>query len=176
MNVETYIIEKSVEGALLERLSRSTSEEKQALSKILSELSPSANTLKIFLTLADEISARDKVTSESVLSEPHLIEILCAEKISKKEKQKKLRVALEERRFPIRKKIQNELEACKKEILKNTGLKVEIPEELEGDSVELTIKARSNEDVQKASQKLSALAEQESLKKIFQILRGELEL
>ena len=140
----------------------------------LVELSPSKNTESGLLELARQIAKRDDRDWKDILSEPEIFEVCAKSDMGRKDKLRSIRVRLEKLRFPLLKKLEAELDSSKKVIQKELGLTVELPVDLEGDTVSLRIKARSQADIAHASKKLEVLAEMTEMKRIFSILSGEI--
>ncbi len=170
-SLKQYVEEKHVGGSLRERLEALGVDEQEALCAILA-LSPSANTLQELLRLSVEIAARDGVSLHSVLSSEELLAILEREGVNRKEKQKLLRALLEETRFPEMKKIRDSLSAHQAQLRKECGLRLSLPEDLEGDSVSLEISARSPKDLEQLAARIKQLAKHPSTKAVFDILGG----
>ncbi len=169
--IEQYINEKRLEGTLRSRLEESSPSERQALAPVL-ELSPSANTLQEILRLAGEIAARDQQELSRILSSSALASVIEQEDLNRKQKQKLLRQSLEDLRYPELKKLRDELEYHQKTIRKECGLRLSLPEDLEGDSLTLEVSARSPEDFKALSLRFEELAEHPSTKAVFAILGG----
>ena len=65
------------------------------------------------------------------------------------------------------------LEQCVRELAQASGLRLELPEEFEGDSVKISVSAKSVEDVQALARKFQIAAGHDAAKTLFAILRGE---
>jgi len=171
---ENYITERRVEGDLLERLQTLSLLEQQALNQFVAALSPSANTLREVIALVDGIAAREGVSFTDILSNPELAEIYAEQDWSRKEKQRRVRLVLEHRRYPVLTKIQNELQSCVSQIRSELGIVIELPKDLEGDTLSLSISANSPEKFAVLGEKLKQASSHAALKRIFQLLHGEL--
>ena len=143
------------------------------LPKHLSDLSPSKNAGTGLLELARQIANRDELNLEEVLSSEEIIKVCEKEKLGRKDKLRSVRLHLEQRRFPVLKEIEVELTDLTRKIQKEVGLSVELPSDLEGDTLSFKIKARSPEELELASKRFQALADKDEMKRIFSILAGD---
>jgi hypothetical protein len=167
-----YIAEKRVDEKFALRLIEAPEPEQQALLALIAATNPSANTLRQFVRLAEEISLRDRVPLSSVLAETEIRSIL-AEPTSRKERQKFVRLALERRRYPLMSGLYRRLESFQREVLEKWGLEVEFPQDLEGDEISLTVSFRSAEELAKYSASTGEFAQSSELDEMFKLLKGE---
>lgn len=174
IELEKFIVERHVDSATAEYFREFFILLSESLPQLISELSPSANALKGVLVLIDEISKREKVSEKEVFISCCLSEVLADENIPRKEKIKRVRDRLEKRRYPERSRLENMIEENVSAIRKNYNLKISMPEELEGDSIELKISGRNAEDFKLAAERISKLSESGELSTLFGVLRGEL--
>ena len=136
-------------------------------------LSPSENASRAMLGLVRQISKRDGISEQELFSSSEIVEICSREKLGRKDKLKLLRNLLENQRYPLKAKLEAELSQCSKEILKDLGIKLELPVEFEGDSVSFQIKAKTLEQIDQASERVSELSKHPAMSRIFAVLAGE---
>jgi len=139
----------------------------------IAALTPSENASRAMLGLVRQISRRDGISEEELFSSNEIVEICSREKLGRKDKLKLLRNLLEKQRYPLKAKLEAELSQCSKEILKDLGIKLELPPEFEGDSVSFHIKAKTLEQIDQASERVSALSRHPAMSRIFSVLAGE---
>jgi len=171
---EEFVNERHLDKCFLTKLESFDASVRNVLSLIMSELRPSANALSGLLDLADEIVQREKCEPSHVFLSVQFSEAMALEGLQRKEKLKKLREVLERRRFPERTELEDAINSLQKSLRSNYNLKVKLPHELEGDSIEVLISGRCPEDFSLASDRLNGLAHSEELKMLFSILQGEL--
>lgn len=171
---EEFIKERHLDISFLAKLESFDAPVRNLLSLIMSELKPSANALIGLLDLAEEIVQREKCDLVQVLLSEQFAEAMSLEGLPRKEKLKKLREVLERRRFPERSELEDKINSLQKSLRSNHNLKVKLPQELEGDSIEVIILGRCPEDFSLAADRLNGLAKSEELKMLFSILQGEL--
>ena len=170
--IQSFISERYVTGVFRERLETLSTSDSSAVAQLVSQLQPSANFLRDVLDLAEEISARDGKAPHDILSEPGVREIILGE-LGRKDKQKRIRQYLESRRFPMRSKIAARLNMLQRVIQKNAGVRVEFPEDLEGDQLTCAISFRSADELSRVAEQLAGLKDATELKEMFSLLRGE---
>ena len=169
--LQSYIEEKHVTGALLERLSVLGGALGPVL-KLIELTNPSANTLRETLRAADEICRRDNLELAELLVSAPLLSILETTGGSRKEKQKLLRTQLEKLRYPVRTEIEGQLSECRRALLSRYGVKFACPEDLEGDQVEVGFSVRSAEELKKLGEAIVRSAGDPACEKLFSMLKG----
>lgn len=147
--------------------------DREVVFELVNALDPSANTLRGILDRVREIGARDGKELREVLASPKISRILREEGLARKERQKKLRDALDAERFPERDKIQERLDECRRELTKACGAQVTLPDNLEGDEVTITLRVRSPEDLSERANRLERAAHHPLLDELFSVLRGQ---
>jgi hypothetical protein len=160
-------------GKQLEELVASLGRADQELvQKLVETLRPSANALGELVSVAEELRRREKKGSIGELfDEFGLFPLL--ETGGRKRQYRELMKRLGEARSPLHSRLQAEIEGCVKEIAASHGLKLTVPAELEGDTVELRLKLRRAGDLESFSERLKQLAGDSRVERIFQILQGK---
>lgn len=167
-----YIEEKCAGDRLGAELAALEGGERAALERLIESLRPSANSLREMLRLAQEISRREGAALAEVLNCSDVAAALEAGG-SSKERQKRLRQVLERRRYPQLHKLQLELEKCREQILAELGLRLELPPDLEGDTLSVTISGRNARDFEVQGAKITELSAHPALLRIISLLQGE---
>lgn len=173
--LEIWAKERQANSYLVTRLTRADQKEQTLIESWIKQLAPSANTMSELLRLADEISARDRVAVYEILAAPEIEKLLSADGLSRKDKQRFLRKELESRRYPIRQKIADRLSNLQGQITRETGIKVDLPEDLEGDSILFSFKARSPEQLATVAAQVVALATSKEVSELYAILLGKID-
>lgn len=171
--LQRYIEEKRVSGVLLERLQGLQERDQGALISLVEAINPSANTLRGLLTLVDETCAREQKELSQILASPEVASVLEENGLSRKEKQKKVRFFLEGLRYPETKRVKERLGELERILVKELGLRVECPHNLEGDAIGIKVAARDAIELQESAEKLRQLAEHPALAEVFLLLKGE---
>lgn len=173
--LEKYILDRRVDPSFAARLQGLEQDDQQSLLRVISLIKPSANSLRGIFRLLEEIAHRDAKSMSQILSEPSISELLSAENLNGKALQAKLIEMLEGIRYPERAIMNAKLKGKLKELVREFGVAVAVPDELEGDSIVLTIKARSCEEISQKAEKLLKMGEHPACKEVYSILLGESE-
>lgn len=144
-----------------------------ALPQHLENLKPSENASRILSQLARQISKRDELIENDVLGQKEILDICAREKLGRKDKLKNIRAVLERQRFPEKARIEKKLICCLEKIRKEHSLKLCLPRELEGDSLDFSFSFKNPSELRELSKKMERLSEDENLEEIFDILTGE---
>ena len=171
--LEIYVAEKRICGDLLDRITALEEGDAEALCWFVKELNPSANTLRGFIALLEEISRRESVPLCVLLSRQALRLIVQDAGWSRKEKQARVRRLLRRWRFPEMASIEDEMEREIAKLIEATGLRLELPQDMEGDSVSLLLRVRSPDDFPEIARKLLVLHQHPSSARLFSLLHGE---
>lgn len=173
MDFQEYISDKHVPEELASQLLRLQGEDGECVHQLILLLSPSANALKGILQLAEEICVIRDCSLSTVFEGSEVQSILLNERMSRKEKQKFLRLQLEAVRFPTAGKIRQTLEGAQQAMLKSHGVRVHFPADLEGDRLEVKVFFSSPEELLRIASALNKVANDETLAQMFQSLRGD---
>ncbi|MCB0324744.1 MAG: hypothetical protein KDD69_14275 [Bdellovibrionales bacterium] len=172
MELTQYITEKHVGGALRARLETLEAAERECIERVVCGLNPSANTLRALMGLAEEIGARDGMSLVEVFSSPEVTAAL-VEQAPRKVRQKRVREVLHARRYPEIHAIKARLQQARQQVLVDCGLTLELPEDLEGDAIQVSLTVRSAEELARAAERMQQAANHPSTTTVFSILKGE---
>ena len=170
--IEQYCSKHKIQGQLLAQLYSLDPSSKESLLGVLSSLRPSANTLRNILKLSGEIAKRDKKEFSDLFSKKEIQDILNSE-LGRKHKQEKITEELKLIRFPEMAKIKNEIASSINELRKEYGLRLNLPENLEGDKLRVQIEAKNADELLEKAKNLCSLSKDENLEKIFSTLKGD---
>ncbi|MBP9839340.1 MAG: hypothetical protein KBC84_11610 [Proteobacteria bacterium] len=170
-----YALVKGLESDLISQITSCSKEDFSSLSHLISVINPSANSLRELFSLLKQISTRDKISLSQILSTSPLSNYLeNNSKLSPKDKLKKIKQELQDLRYPESAKLKNDLHELSKTLLKSHGIKLHLPEQLEGDCLTLELSFSSENQLKEQTQKLSALSGDENLTKLFAMLKGKI--
>lgn len=174
-NFQEYTIAKHLESSLVEEIKALCLADRSTVENLSLELKLSANNLREFYQLTREICSREKISIAALLKEAKFAELLdSSSNLSPKDKLKKLKHELEARRFPETEMIKNKINQSLKEITKKYNLKLNPPEDLEGDIFSLNLNFNSKEQLKTLVTKLDSLSKDKCLEEVFSTLKGEL--
>lgn len=166
-NLDQFCKEKFYEQGLVDKIKGLSLVDSAAITELLTSLQPNANVFRQILSLLQEISIAQSKSFTEILASFELKDA------NRKEKQIQLRSQLEQMRFPMRFKIQKKLESCVEQISKDYGVSIVLPEELEGETVEIKFKVRGVKELKVKSEKIQALVQSDACNQIFNILEGK---
>ncbi len=169
-----YVQAKNIEPDLLARLQGLSFAEQAALGALLAGFSPTVGTLRVLLRLATEICERDRRELSHFLADPHLHQLARAELASPKEKEQRIRAWLESERYPQLARVKQAIELCRQDLIRETGIRLELPHDLEGDTLTATISLRAPEDCSRMARALETLARRPEFSNLLALLRGEI--
>lgn len=171
--LESYINDKKVDTRFADHLRQIDGRDREQIIKIISHLGPSANTLRALLRLAEEIAQRDSQSLAEVIGDSSISAILSNDKIGRKDRQFKIISALEMKRYPERGRLQARVDANVKRLVRDFGVQVKVPDELEGDTLLISLKARSGEELNEKIASLADIGNHPACREIYAILLGE---
>lgn len=148
------------------------SDDLQAILLLITKLSPSSNSLRSIIDLLRDISHRDRLSFENIFEKINLEDIISI-KSSSKDKLVKLKNVLERIRYPEKFKLEDDLNSLVETIRSNFGFKILLPEELEGDQLQIFLNFKSSNNLSLLSKKLEDLSKSDELIHLFAVLKGE---
>jgi hypothetical protein len=172
--IERYIEERHLEtsfGGLLRSFDLQTVD---LICKLIRQLAPSGNALKGLIGLADEIALRDGKSLKDIFSDEELLEILGTEILGRKDKLARIRDYLELIRYPERSELEGKVARLTRELKAEFNLKLILPDELEGDAIEIKVSSRGPEELRGIAERITELSKSTKLRELFSILKGEL--
>lgn len=170
--LNNYATEKHLPADFYAELRALDDRSKSMLVEVLELLAPSANALQGIYKLGNEIARREGLVFADYFKKDQIANVLALDKISRKEKTALLRRCLEELRFPEKYQIVNSAQELVTEIKKTYAIKLALPEELEGDAIDLNFTIKSQADLEKKIANLIALKESGQISAIFDVLLG----
>ena len=172
--LRNYLDERQIHDSLRQNLFALSPDAQEIVADIIRALRPSANTLRDILRLGEEICLRDGTTWGRLFSEgPARNALAPGMALGAKDRAKELKRFLERKRFPETSAIEAKLEKCRTQLRRDVGLSVETPQDLEGDSVSLTLRFHSPEELAPLAEQSMKLAGHPALAQIFQLLKGQ---
>ena len=169
----SFFEERQIAGDFRQELESFVGADKASLELLITSLRPSANSLRDVIGIVREISGRDKLSFAEVLSESEIATLLTpGSQLGRKEIKRRLDELLRRRRYPESTRIEQQLELKVKAIAKDVGLRLQLPEDLEGDAVTVTLSLSSAEGAQEAAKKLLSLAAHQEFASLLKVLKG----
>ncbi len=165
-NLQQFYQDKFYEQALIDKI-----EEESSIVELIENLRPNANTFRQIFTLVDQLSKIESSDISSVLAQAD--EITNHSKLNRKEKLSKLKKFLEKKRYPMRFKIEEKLDAQIDQAYKKYAVRLRTPKELEGDTLTIEFQIKGRKDLDKKKEKLQSFFDSSEVQSVLSILQGE---
>ena len=170
-----YLRERQVEHGLSARLQGLGVSERGFFEQLVTRLRPSANFLRDVLDLVEQIAGKERIQLAALTAELGETSAMQEEsRLGPKDRQRELKKCLERRRFPETARIETALVERQRGLAKDTGLRVQYPDDLEGDSLTLTLQFSSSQKLGEMSRAIEQLAADPRLEEMFSLLKGRL--
>jgi hypothetical protein len=169
--LHVYLSEKQIVGHRRQEFDSLSGTDREVLIRLVDALKPSAGAFLEIIRLAREIAVRDRCSLQQVLEDAGTWSAANTHG-SAKQQTKLLTHALTRRRFPETARIEEKLERCRRSIAQDLGLRVEVPPDLEGDSLSLGVQFSSVDQLREIARKLDCLADHPSTSEMLLTLRG----
>jgi len=169
--VVAYARERRFSPATLERWLRLAVEDREALLQLAVRLRLGENHFRDVLDLTEDIAAHQETTLHAVLASEAVTAVL-GRGLGRNEMLKQLKDALRRERYPQLAATEAALADLVKELRLPPGVRVTFPENLEGDTVTVTLQAASPDELRARTRALAALIEQSRIDELFRLLGG----
>lgn len=141
------------------------------LARLILPLRMNANTTRDVVKMLDEVSRRDGVSIDMLLSTPPLADVFSGEANEKKRREDFIG-ALKHLRYPEFSKIEDAFGIIVNKIQADGGINITAPKNLEGDRITFTLAAKSPEELSNLLERMRAAIDNGEIDKLFRILGG----
>ncbi|MBT3182067.1 MAG: ParB/RepB/Spo0J family partition protein [Deltaproteobacteria bacterium] len=169
--VKTHVVKSKVALSSASRMSEFTPSTQQALLGVLSHINPSTNKLNELLALLREISARDGLTVEDILSRYQLLQVVVNPTATSADKVSALRQALRGIRLPQLTERQKQLAHLIQGLELPTQAKVVADPYFENKNMKLECQFSHPEELDSVIKKIQAAFEKQKWQEIFEWYR-----
>lgn len=171
----SFLDERQIGGSFRDELLSLQQSEILAVIRLVRALRPSENTLRELFHVCREIAVRDSVLISEILEDSEIATLLANDcQFGRKERKRRLDEVLNRRRYPETTRIREDLSHCVRQLATDVGLRVVVPEDLEGDSVSITVQVSGPNDAATIAERFAALSAHPELPHLFRLLRGAL--
>ncbi len=168
-----YLAERQAPESFVRELLAHGSAEQAQLLCLIRLLRPSANTLRELVSMINEICRRDSMNWSTLFSDQAVIYALDENReANAKDRHRELKQHFTRLRYPETARIEAELENCKRTLKRDCGFALELPKDLEGEDLSITLRFANREELNTMIRGLSSLEQHPALEKIFQVLQG----
>lgn len=168
-----YSQAKGFHSRTLERWLKLTPVDREALLNLARGLKMGENHFRDFLDWMEEISLRDGVSLCEILKGESLLRISSDPRLGRNDKLKHMKEELRRLRFPRLSQIEGEIQKRIREIKLRPQIQISVPPGLEGGALTVQVRATSYEELKRSVVELGQALERETMKHIFDLLRGE---
>jgi hypothetical protein len=169
--VRAYAAEKRFAAALLHRWLAQPAADRDALLDLAMQLRLGENHLRDILDDLVAIGARRNCAIGAVLREAAVRNVL-ARPLGRNEAIKALKQALRRLRFPQLSTAEQRLADLARALALPSGVRVELPDNLEGEQIGVTLRARSAAELRAQTEALAAALRGGAIDEMFAVLEG----
>lgn len=170
--VRAYAAEKRFAGGLLARWLAQPADGRDALLELAGHLRLGENQLRDVLDDLAAIGARRDCGIAAVLGDDAVRGVL-ARSLGRNEALRALKQTLRRLRYPQLSQAEQRLAELVRSLRLPSGMRVELPENLEGEHIALTLRARSAAELRAQARALAAAVQNDALDEMFAVLGGE---
>jgi len=145
-----------------------------ALVRLAETLKVGENHFKDILEWLEEVALRDGASVSQILSRDELTRIATDPRLGRNDKLKRIKDELRRLRFPRIARIEEEINRRVRDMKLKPQFQLTVPAGLEGAAVTIEMKAGSYDELKRLSAELARAVEEEGMKEIFALLRGEM--
>jgi hypothetical protein len=131
------------------------------------------NHFKDLLDWLEEISVRDGAGVADLLQRDELARITSDPRLGRSDKLKRLKDEVRRLRFPRMARIEDEIARRVRALKLDAKITLAVPAGLEGGAVTIEMRAASRDELKRLSGELARVVEEDGIKEIFALLRGE---
>lgn len=169
--IRAYAAEKRVGAALLERWLSLAESDREAVLDLAGELRLGENQLRDVLDDLGAIAARQGSSAAAVLAGAEL-QAVRARRLGRNEAVRAVKLALRRLRYPQLSAAEQRLAEQVKALRLPAGVRVELPENLEGEHIAVVLRGRSAAELRAQADALSAVLRGAPLEEMFDLLGG----
>lgn len=170
--IRSYGGERRFTASTLDRWLGKPAADRAALLRVAKRLRLGENQFRDILDSLEDIAGRQGSTIEALVAAAPLAGILAAG-LGRNETISRLKQALRRLRYPQLSQVESRLTALARELKLPPGAELKFPENLEGDSITLTVRARSTTELRSQIARLREIAERDGIDEMFRLLEGQ---
>ena len=168
-----YCRRKSFHPKTQERWLELSDADREALLLLAETLKVGENHFKDLLGWLEEISVRDGAGIAQLLGREDLSRVASDPRLGRSDRLKRLKDEVRRLRFPRMARIEDDIERRIRGLKLDPKVMLTVPAGLEGGAVMIEMKAGSHEELKRLSVDLARVVEEDGMKEIFFLLRGE---
>jgi hypothetical protein len=170
--IRAYAVEKRFAAGLLARWLAQPADDRDAVLELATHLRLGENQLRDVLDDLAAIGARRACGIAAVLRDEALRGVL-ARSLGRNEALKALKRTLRRLRYPQLSSAEQHLAELARSLRLPSGVRVELPENLEGEHLAVTLRARTATELRAQARAVAALVQNQAVDEMFAVLGGE---
>jgi hypothetical protein len=167
--ITTFAGERRYRQAIIERWLQLDDIDAAAIMALAGELRLGENQLRDLWEWADEIARRDRLSLAEVFGSTDIVAAL-RRKVGRQDQLKLVKAALRRRRFPNLSTTEDQLAQLVRALKLPNNISIELPEFLEGDGVQVHLRAANPVALRQAAAALLTAAESPTCTELFHLL------
>jgi hypothetical protein len=171
--IRDYAAAKGFRAQTVERWLAWNEADRERLFNLASALKVSENHLRDLMDWLEEISLRDGVSIEGILSRPDVVNIQTDPRLGRADRLKRLKEQVRRLRFPRLAETEDFLRLRIQELKLHPEVHMSVPAGLEGGKLHVEFDASSPDQLRTLATKIVEAAQKESAREIFVVLSGE---
>ena len=165
--IQKGILANAIDLSMALELDRFEPEDGQALFGLFNHLKLGLNRQRELLLMLEEISLREEIPIQQLMTEKPLKRILENTEIDRSIKRQKVRTYLRRRRFPMISKAEMQYKAFVKQLKLGSNINLMPPKDFEGMTYTMTIRFNNQEELKNSKEKLEEILHHPDLGKIL---------
>jgi len=146
--------------------------DQEAVEKLFSITRPGANKWRDLLELIEEISRRDNISPEQVLSDPTTQETLADKNLTPPQKYDRVHQALQQKRYPVLSDLKKQVARALDEMKLDNKTRLKYQEAFESNEIKLELKFSNERELSQQVEKIFKALQSGSVEKLIKVITG----
>jgi ParB-like chromosome segregation protein Spo0J len=165
--MKAYVLREEVSRSNIRKLAALSAENRITTLSLISQLKLGENSLREILTLLDEISQRNRCTTQKIVGDPQVQAILAQEELTPSQQTERVKRVLSGLRYPRMRLLEERFEKGRKALNLPPGVVVQHPPFFEGKGLKVEIQFKTIEQYQALLSALAALPEKQDFEELI---------
>ena len=166
--VKNYVVKEEVSRQNIRLLSGYTSEDRQAVIRLLPYLKLTDSRLREILTLVEEVSRRDGTPVRDILNRPEIGQVLSEKALTSSQRAERLKKVVTHLRYPRRRQMEMDFESRKRNLDLSSGISIYHSPHFEDPTLRIEFQFETLEEYRAVVSSLAALSEKEAFREMVE--------
>jgi hypothetical protein len=171
--IRDYAAGKDFHPQTVERWLAWKEQDRDGLFRVADALKVGENHLRDLMDWLEEISLRDELRIDEILSRRDIVDIQTHPRLGRADKLKRIKEQIRRMRFPRLAETEDALRTRIQELKLHPEVRLSVPTGLEGGKLHVEFKASSVDELRRLAAKLLGVVDEALVKEIFALLSGE---